>query len=90
MIPITWFPVAFWELSNGIQPDTTLMTILIFLFFGILGWACFEYFAHRFLFHMNTTTPFWNVVHFFVHGVHHLGTLLTKIRSIRQLIIFNY
>lgn len=38
---------------------------------GYLFWTLFEYFAHRFLFHLELPGQIGSRIHFLVHGVHH-------------------
>ena len=38
---------------------------------GILFWTLFEYLAHRFIFHMDTTSKLKKKVQYTFHGVHH-------------------
>lgn len=39
---------------------------------GFISWTLAEYILHRFVFHYETSSTVGNVVHFFLHGVHHL------------------
>lgn len=38
---------------------------------GVVFWTFFEYFFHRFVFHLNATTPVQHKILFTIHGVHH-------------------
>ncbi len=44
--------------------------VLVF-FGGLLFWTLFEYLAHRFVFHMDTTTRLRERIQYTFHGVHH-------------------
>jgi len=64
-----------WEFYNGITKQTTLLEFLTYFVLGAFTWASFEYFAHRYLFHMKATNHALIIVHFFMHGIHHLDPL---------------
>lgn len=49
----------------------SLSSILINFFAGLLIWTLFEYLAHRYIFHMDTTTKIREKIQYTFHGVHH-------------------
>jgi cytochrome b involved in lipid metabolism len=67
-----WIPtisyMVYLSLDMGNSPQFTLCLFLI----GMFAWTLIEYLIHRFIFHMSTSTPFGNFIHFFLHGAHHL------------------
>lgn len=68
---VMWPPFMAYVLSISFQKAGLLVTLFAFIT-GALSWGIVEYTLHRFLFHMETKTPFWNKFHFFAHGIHHL------------------
>mmetsp|Transcript_13120 Transcript_13120/g.26635 ORF Transcript_13120/g.26635 Transcript_13120/m.26635 type:complete len:163 (-) Transcript_13120:110-598(-) len=45
---------------------------------GFISWLFFEYVLHRFVFHMKTTTYWGNIIHFLIHGHHHITPMDTN------------
>jgi len=68
---IMWPPFIVFAMNISFQSAGFIKTPLLFCC-GCLSWAIIEYILHRFVFHMYTTTTFWNQFHLFAHGIHHL------------------
>lgn len=51
----------------GINP----LMLVMYFFGGLLFWTLFEYLAHRYIFHMDTTTRVREKIQYTFHGVHH-------------------
>jgi len=68
---IMWPPFIIYAMNISFRSAGFLKTPLLFCC-GALSWAIVEYILHRFVFHMDTKTTFWNKFHFFAHGIHHL------------------
>jgi sterol desaturase/sphingolipid hydroxylase (fatty acid hydroxylase superfamily) len=51
--------------------NLNLSQIIIYFFAGLLFWTIFEYLAHRYIFHMATTTKIREKIQYTFHGVHH-------------------
>ncbi|KAM7258139.1 hypothetical protein ACFE04_013880 [Oxalis oulophora] len=71
VIPIVWLPVISWLVSVSIGRGLTPSLAAASLGGGVLFWTFLEYFLHRFLFHMKTTTYWANTLHYLLHGCHH-------------------
>ena len=74
VIPIVWLPVCIMLFYTGLQ-GLSLMNALLYAVGGILAWTLLEYSIHRFLFHIDDMLPAHPValvLHFLLHGVHHL------------------
>jgi len=74
-VPLIWGPVTcllfYWAALGGIS----LFTILTLVVFAPFVWNFFEYFLHRYLFHMEPNTPFMRWFHFMLHGYHHIAPM---------------
>lgn len=66
-----WPPFMLYALNIAFREAGFLKTPPLFVC-GMLSWGIFEYILHRFVFHMQTKTDFWNKFHFFAHGIHHM------------------
>ena len=58
VIPIVWVPVASWFISNSVKMGTPSPTVALLVLLGIFFWTLAEYLLHRFLFHVRTTS-YW-------------------------------
>uniref|UniRef100_A0A7S3EMB6 Fatty acid 2-hydroxylase n=1 Tax=Rhodosorus marinus TaxID=101924 RepID=A0A7S3EMB6_9RHOD len=68
-----WIPIIVGCL--GFYFKTQTVDPLLFLelaFGGHIFWLLFEYSLHRFIFHMKTTGFVMNIIHFLIHGHHHI------------------
>jgi len=75
-IYILWTPlVSLWLYRSITRHDNSIVVTLAVFLLGLFSFALVEYILHRFVFHVNTKSPYWNAFHFFAHGVHHLTPL---------------
>ncbi|CAB9505883.1 Dihydroceramide fatty acyl 2-hydroxylase (Partial), partial [Seminavis robusta] len=67
--PLVWIPIiCYLTVSPGFSSlDTTVLFASGFLF-----WPGLEYTLHRFVFHAHTETYWANIIHFLLHGNHHV------------------
>mmetsp|Transcript_3649 Transcript_3649/g.5392 ORF Transcript_3649/g.5392 Transcript_3649/m.5392 type:complete len:309 (+) Transcript_3649:20-946(+) len=72
--PLLWGPVIMYQMSwaQSLLSNSFLIMMALYAFAAIFLWSTFEYCVHRWLFHMLTDSPFMNMFHFMIHGVHHL------------------
>lgn len=72
-----WVPIILFEcvhyviLMNGVtqlRPTPVLSMIVT----GYLSWLWFEYALHRWVFHWRSTSYSGNIIHFLIHGHHHI------------------
>jgi sterol desaturase/sphingolipid hydroxylase (fatty acid hydroxylase superfamily) len=69
---IIYLPVIAYCLYEAvITPDLSTLSILGFIFLGIVVWTLTEYSLHRFIFHYQPKSKFGERIHFMFHGVHH-------------------
>ena len=69
VIPLVWVPICLWAISMSYKEANPLLYPI-----GIFAWTLFEYFFHRFLFHIDFLLPdnkYALTVHFLLHGIHH-------------------
>lgn len=74
---VFWLPILFAEsahyvylidgLSN-IRPSVVASGVAI----GMICWLLFEYSLHRWVFHWKSESYYGNIVHFLIHGHHHI------------------
>jgi len=71
-VPIVWIPIVilmfYIALSYGLEP----WLVPVFIVCGPFGWNFFEYQLHKHLFHMKPKTQLTQLIHFLLHGYHHL------------------
>ncbi|KAL5731499.1 dihydroceramide fatty acyl 2-hydroxylase [Ranunculus cassubicifolius] len=70
-VPVIWLPVVCWAVSLSIQRGLSLPHVGLCLVGGLIIWTLMEYSLHRFVFHIETKTYWWNTVHYLLHGCHH-------------------
>mmetsp|Transcript_818 Transcript_818/g.1325 ORF Transcript_818/g.1325 Transcript_818/m.1325 type:complete len:322 (-) Transcript_818:578-1543(-) len=72
VIPSVWVPLGGYAgaLAFESAPSILLPSFLIPCFFFL--WFLLEYAIHRWVFHMYAGGPRANLVHFLLHGIHHL------------------
>lgn len=69
-IPVIWLPVVCWSISMSVSMGHTLPQIALMVFSGIFIWTLMEYSLHRFLFHIETKSYWWDFSFFFsVHSM---------------------
>jgi len=59
----------------SIQFGVNLMFLPVYIIGGLLSWMFIEYMLHRHIFHMKTSTFRWNILHFCLHGYHHIAPM---------------
>lgn len=69
---VFWLPIFVVLTWYYIIPGNTLFTFIPLFLIGYFSWLSFEYSLHRFIFHMNTKNYFMNIIHFLIHGQHHI------------------
>jgi len=68
-----WTPVISFLMYQAIVVNQVPLSRVISLYsLGIFLWALYEYVLHRFIFHVQTSSPSGNMFHFFIHGIHHI------------------
>jgi len=72
VIAMLWYASLHWSLAQ-IAP--------LYLSTACIGWPLLEFFLHRVVYHMPTSTYWPNTAHFLFHGVHHL-TPMDKTRLV--------
>jgi dihydroceramide fatty acyl 2-hydroxylase len=67
-----WLPVIaalLWPFARAPRPGAGAVAALAVA--GLLAWTLTEYLVHRFVFHLEATTPTRRRLQFIVHGIHH-------------------
>jgi len=67
-----WIPVILYSFWMSLKIGIPLLVAILCFPIGSFIWTGLEYVIHRYIFHMYTFTPFWNFIHFLLHGIHHL------------------
>src|SRR5262245_60181995 len=69
---LLWGPIVAWLTWRSIAVrDLGIGPVAAFGAAGLLAWTLVEYLVHRFVFHLEPTTPWRRRLQFIVHGVHH-------------------
>eukprot|EP01006_Ploeotia_vitrea_P028581 TRINITY_DN61259_c0_g1_i1.p1 TRINITY_DN61259_c0_g1~~TRINITY_DN61259_c0_g1_i1.p1 ORF type:complete len:326 (+),score=-0.13 TRINITY_DN61259_c0_g1_i1:28-1005(+) len=73
-VPLTvWVPIllgfALYLMQVAQQPFVRMLPLVAI---GFVCWLLFEYVLHKYVFHLHTSTPKWNIFHFLAHGLHHV------------------
>lgn len=72
LVPIIYVPVIlFFAYSSLMVHQVSLTSFALLFFVGIVVWTLFEYFLHRYLFHLQIDSDFGRRLHFMIHGCHH-------------------
>ncbi|KAG6554246.1 hypothetical protein Mapa_004162 [Marchantia paleacea] len=71
VVPLIWLPVVCWLQYLAIRRGLPIYRLPPAMAVGILLWSFIEYSLHRHLFHVKTTTYWWNTGHYLLHGCHH-------------------
>lgn len=74
-VPLIWLPVTFMIFYNAVQAGLSVFLLPLFIVAAPFVWNFFEYFIHKHLFHMVPTTDFSRVMHFMLHGYHHIAPM---------------
>ncbi|KAA8491858.1 Fatty acid 2-hydroxylase [Porphyridium purpureum] len=70
---VFWIPVAILILTQYFMTVTVhIPTFVSWCAAGVVFWLLFEYTLHRWVFHMNSTSYWGNIIHFLIHGHHHI------------------
>ncbi len=72
-----WIPVILYELRRytllmGGVDNIPLLPTLAAATVGMISWLFFEYTLHRYVFHIPTSSYTGNIIHFLIHGHHHI------------------
>lgn len=74
-IPLIWLPLSFMLGQSLVVDDGhTIAQLAAVMGMGVVVWTIFEYFFHRFLFHIDRLLPDNSTAmtaHFLLHGIHH-------------------
>ncbi|KAL3739350.1 hypothetical protein ACJRO7_020717 [Eucalyptus globulus] len=70
-VPSIWLPVVCYCISMSVRMGHTALEIGLLVIMGIFVWTFLEYSLHRFVFHINTNSYWWNTIHYLIHGCHH-------------------
>lgn len=82
-----WVPLVFWipavaaMLWYAASQWPLYKLLPLYLSMAVGGWPFLEYFLHRVVYHMDTSSYWANTAHFLFHGVHHL-TPMDKTRLV--------
>lgn len=71
MVPIVFVPVILYYLYSAFTLGLSIAGFAGMFFTGILVWTLFEYFLHRYLFHLQIDSDWGRRLHFMIHGCHH-------------------
>ena len=72
VVPILYVPGVLLPLTYGASHSNLGLVRSCGVFvLGFLSWTLTEYWLHRLVFHFEGQGPFWERVHFLIHGVHH-------------------
>jgi sterol desaturase/sphingolipid hydroxylase (fatty acid hydroxylase superfamily) len=58
----------YWAIT---RTEVSLLSLTAMFFAGMFFWTFFEYFVHRFVWHIDTDTDFKKRLQYKLHGVHH-------------------
>jgi sterol desaturase/sphingolipid hydroxylase (fatty acid hydroxylase superfamily) len=70
-VPIIFVPIILYFLYSAFTLGLTLVSFAGVFFAAILTWTLFEYFLHRYLFHLQIDSDWGRRIHFMIHGCHH-------------------
>lgn len=74
-VPAIWLPCAsimfFWALQAGLPA----FMIPFWIIAAPFVWNFFEYFIHKHIFHMEPKSDTFRVIHFMLHGYHHIAPM---------------
>uniref|UniRef100_A0A6B2L8X1 Fatty acid 2-hydroxylase n=1 Tax=Arcella intermedia TaxID=1963864 RepID=A0A6B2L8X1_9EUKA len=71
-VPLFWVPIALWLWQQALQAGASLGMVLTLFLLCPLIWNFFEYQLHLHLFHMKPRRFVTRLIHFVLHGYHHL------------------
>lgn len=72
-----WLPIITYEWLHYVRllggwTQLSLSIVLPTAVVGILCWLLFEYSLHRWIFHWKSSSYVGNIIHFLIHGHHHI------------------
>lgn len=70
-VPIIFVPIILYFIYSAFTLGLTLTNFAGVFFAGVLVWTLFEYFLHRYLFHLQIDSDWGRRIHFMIHGCHH-------------------
>ena len=71
-VPIVFVPIILYFAYSAVAVhNVTLLAFAGIFAAGILVWTLFEYFLHRYLFHLQIDSDWGRRLHFMIHGCHH-------------------
>ncbi|KAL0239785.1 hypothetical protein GEMRC1_009893 [Eukaryota sp. GEM-RC1] len=70
LVPLLWIPGIIY-LSFTALSTISLPAFLILFIIGLILWAPFEYFTHKYLFHLQSKQKLLQLFQFIIHGNHH-------------------
>jgi sterol desaturase/sphingolipid hydroxylase (fatty acid hydroxylase superfamily) len=71
MVPIVFVPVILYYIYSAFTLGLSITGFAGVFFAGVLVWTLFEYFLHRYLFHLQIDSDWGRRIHFMIHGCHH-------------------
>lgn len=72
MVPIVFVPIVLYFLySSFMIYSVSIISFLGLFASGVVIWTLFEYFLHRYLFHLKLDSDWGRRMHFMIHGCHH-------------------
>jgi len=78
---VFWIPAVFAMLRYAFSAWPVYKILPLYFGMAACGWPFLEYFLHRVVYHMDTSSYWPNTAHFLFHGVHHL-TPMDKTRLV--------
>lgn len=71
-VPLIFVPmVLYFFYSAFLIHGVNILNAVGIFFLGVVIWTLFEYFLHRYLFHLQVDTDWGRRLHFMIHGCHH-------------------
>ncbi|KAL0210883.1 hypothetical protein P9112_009181 [Eukaryota sp. TZLM1-RC] len=75
---LIWLPVALFCAVLGFVKSHDLLSVLTLSIVGFLCWVPFEYYVHKYVFHLRSNNRYLQIVQFIIHGNHHKNPLSEK------------
>eukprot|EP00029_Vermamoeba_vermiformis_P009890 TRINITY_DN5085_c0_g1_i1.p1 TRINITY_DN5085_c0_g1~~TRINITY_DN5085_c0_g1_i1.p1 ORF type:complete len:343 (+),score=34.23 TRINITY_DN5085_c0_g1_i1:35-1063(+) len=72
MVPLFWIPIACYFFYLSVQNGLPVEALPFLLVTGALNWGLAEWLLHKYVFHMDSVSLLTNMLHFLVHGYHHI------------------
>ena len=71
-VPLFIFiPVISYLYYLGFAGGMSVLSIILWVFLGLIVWTITEYVLHRYVFHFHPSSEFGKKIHFIFHGIHH-------------------